>query len=58
LQFTDDGKILFYCDNNKKMQNKEDVDECSEYKELEVIDSYTIQNNHFFIRFVKTKSAE
>jgi hypothetical protein len=71
LQFTDDGKILLSCNNhlcndNEEYDNEEydskeieeDANGCCEYKNFEITDSYTIQNDHFFIRFVKNQKNQ
>jgi hypothetical protein len=58
LQFTDDGKILFSCDNyHCDDEDEEDIEECCEYKNLEITGSHTIQNDYFFIKFIKSQKS-
>jgi hypothetical protein len=56
LQFADNGKILFSCDSYHC--EDEDVEECCKYKNFEITDNFEIQNDYFFIKFIKSQKSE
>lgn len=47
LQFTDNGKILFSCDNH----HSKNTNKCCKYKNFEIADIYKIQNDHLTVSF-------
>jgi hypothetical protein len=59
----------YFCNDNEEYNNREieeieddedfeeDADGCCEYKNFEITDNYTIQNDYFFIRFVKNQKS-
>jgi hypothetical protein len=64
LQFTDDGKILLSCDDHycddeeyddEEIEEieKENADGCCKYKNFEITDNYSIEDECFTIKFVK-----
>jgi hypothetical protein len=54
LWFTNRGSILFSCDNYCE-ENREDADECCKYKDLEITDNFSIENDYFTIKLIKNQ---
>jgi hypothetical protein len=58
LWFTDKGSILFSCDNyceeNKDEENEEEyINECCKYKDFEITDNFSMENDYFTIKLIK-----